>query len=130
MREKGLEPVPDTSALFVSDRGFASAPNFGITVMLEGTRPILVEVQALCTRMDFVRPPDCAPPDNPRPSAALQASLRLRAHPAGDERARADLLGPLAQLWASRSPAGRHADICHVRCWALLGSAAHLTWLA
>lgn len=52
----GLEPVAHVGAMFVSDRAYSSGVNFGITVMLEGTRPILVEVQALCIHSKFVRP--------------------------------------------------------------------------
>lgn len=49
MREEGLVEVPNPSALFLAERG-ESAPGSVVTVTLEGTRPILVEVQALASR--------------------------------------------------------------------------------
>ena len=49
MEECGLTPVADPSALFVSDRSLAPGVSSAVTVMMEGTRPMLVEVQALCS---------------------------------------------------------------------------------
>jgi DNA repair protein RadA/Sms len=48
MTEAGLVGVPDPSALFLADR-CAGAPGSVVTPVLEGARPILVEVQALVT---------------------------------------------------------------------------------
>lgn len=46
MGEKGLREVPDASAFFLEDRG-GPAPGRAVSVALEGTRPLIVEVQAL-----------------------------------------------------------------------------------
>jgi DNA repair protein RadA/Sms len=46
MRETGLKEVDNPSALFLSDR-VKNVSGSVVTVILEGTRPILVEVQAL-----------------------------------------------------------------------------------
>jgi len=46
MEERGLAAVPDASALFLADRR-AGAPGSVVTAMLDGVRPLLVEVQAL-----------------------------------------------------------------------------------
>jgi DNA repair protein RadA/Sms len=49
MRGEGLVEVENPSAVFLAERG-EPAPGSVVTVMLEGTRPILVEVQALASR--------------------------------------------------------------------------------
>jgi DNA repair protein RadA/Sms len=46
MTEHGLDDVPDASSRFLLDRR-AGAPGSAVAVVLEGTRPLLVEVQAL-----------------------------------------------------------------------------------
>jgi DNA repair protein RadA/Sms len=46
MGERGLQAVPDASALFLADRR-AGAPGSVVTAMVDGVRPLLVEVQAL-----------------------------------------------------------------------------------
>jgi DNA repair protein RadA/Sms len=46
MGERGLTTVPDASALFLADRR-AGAPGSVVTAVLDGVRPLLVEVQAL-----------------------------------------------------------------------------------
>jgi DNA repair protein RadA/Sms len=46
MRGDGLAEVPDASALFLADRR-ADVPGSVVVPVLEGTRPLLVEVQAL-----------------------------------------------------------------------------------
>lgn len=50
MDEGGLNPVENPSALFLSDRTQAKGVSSAVSVTMEGTRPLLVEVQALCTR--------------------------------------------------------------------------------
>jgi DNA repair protein RadA/Sms len=55
MRDEGMVEVPNPSALFLADRedgGTGSA----VAVTLQGTRPILVEVQALVTRSKLAVP--------------------------------------------------------------------------
>ncbi len=46
MGDKGLREVPNPSELFLGDRG-AKAPGAAVFAGMEGTRPVLVEVQAL-----------------------------------------------------------------------------------
>ncbi|MCP4021489.1 MAG: DNA repair protein RadA [Desulfobacteraceae bacterium] len=46
MKETGLEEVPNPSAVFLSERS-AIAPGSVVTASMEGTRPILVEIQGL-----------------------------------------------------------------------------------
>ena len=46
MNEKGLTQVPNPSAVFLSERS-AVAPGSVVTACMEGTRPILVEIQGL-----------------------------------------------------------------------------------
>ena len=66
MTGHGLDDVPDASSRFLLDRR-AGAPGSAVAVVLEGTRPLLVEVQALVV-------PDCLPP---RRSAAGIDPARL-----------------------------------------------------
>lgn len=48
MKEKGLEEVANPSAVFLSERP-VNAPGSVVTASMEGTRPILVELQALAS---------------------------------------------------------------------------------
>ncbi len=52
MSGQGLAEVPDPSALFLSERP-ADAPGSAVICAVEGTRPLLLEVQALVTRTPF-----------------------------------------------------------------------------
>ncbi len=52
MTGDGLRPVPNPSALFLAERP-ASTPGSAVVCCLEGSRPILVEVQALVTTSTF-----------------------------------------------------------------------------
>jgi DNA repair protein RadA/Sms len=52
MRERGLEEVTNPSALFLSERS-SGASGSAVAATLEGTRPILVEVQALVTPASY-----------------------------------------------------------------------------
>jgi DNA repair protein RadA/Sms len=67
MRGEGLVDVPDASALFLADRR-ADAPGSVVAPVVEGSRPLLVEVQALVA-------PSAAP--MPRRSATGLDSARL-----------------------------------------------------
>lgn len=49
MGESGLMPVSNPSALFLSDRSEPGGASSAVSVTMEGTRPLLVEIQALCT---------------------------------------------------------------------------------
>src|ERR671932_1603541 len=55
MHGEGLIEVPNPSAVFLAERG-EPAPGSVVTVTLEGTRPILVEVQALASRTQLPMP--------------------------------------------------------------------------
>ena len=67
MGEKGLKEVPNPSAIFLSG-GSAQQPGSCVMVTREGTRPLLVEVQALV---------DSSPLSNPRRVAVGMEQNRL-----------------------------------------------------
>ncbi len=52
MTGRGLAEVPDPSALFLAERPVDS-PGSAVVCAIEGTRPLLLEVQALVTRTPF-----------------------------------------------------------------------------
>ena len=49
MKEEGLVAVSNPSASFLGDRTLSANASSAVTVMIEGTRPLLLEVQALCS---------------------------------------------------------------------------------
>jgi len=55
MRPEGLREVPNPSAAFLSERA-REAPGSAVVCVLEGSRPLLVEVQALVTATVFGMP--------------------------------------------------------------------------
>jgi DNA repair protein RadA/Sms len=55
MREYGLEEVSNPSEAFLAER-VVNAPGSAIAVTMEGTRPLLVEVQALTSTTSFGHP--------------------------------------------------------------------------
>ncbi|OGS17988.1 MAG: DNA repair protein RadA [Elusimicrobia bacterium RIFOXYA2_FULL_40_6] len=55
MMPNGLQEVTNPSAIFLSERS-KDASGSAITAIIEGTRPILLEIQALVTRTDFGLP--------------------------------------------------------------------------
>ncbi len=55
MGEKGLTPVGNPSAIFLSERSI-NAPGSVVTTCMEGTRPILMELQALVSSTNFGTP--------------------------------------------------------------------------
>ena len=55
MREQGMVEVPNPSEVFLAER-MANAPGSVIAVTMEGTRPLLVEVQALASHSSFGYP--------------------------------------------------------------------------
>ncbi len=55
MREKGMVEVPNPSEAFLAER-LASAPGSAIAVTMEGTRPLLVELQGLTSHTNFGNP--------------------------------------------------------------------------
>jgi DNA repair protein RadA/Sms len=55
MKEKGLEEVVNPSAAFLSERPTAT-PGSVVTASIEGTRPILIELQSLVTNSHLATP--------------------------------------------------------------------------
>ncbi len=55
MRGGGMAEVPNPSEVFLAER-LPNAPGSAIAVTMEGTRPLLVEVQALCSTSAFGLP--------------------------------------------------------------------------
>jgi DNA repair protein RadA/Sms len=55
MKDRGLEEVANPSAVFLSERP-AGVPGSVVTASMEGTRPILVELQALASATNFGTP--------------------------------------------------------------------------
>jgi len=55
MREHGMEEVSNPSEAFLAER-MVNAPGSAIAVTMEGTRPLLVEVQALTSTTSFGHP--------------------------------------------------------------------------
>ncbi|OGH71411.1 MAG: DNA repair protein RadA [Candidatus Magasanikbacteria bacterium RIFCSPLOWO2_01_FULL_43_20b] len=55
MKENGLQEVKNPSASFLSERG-ENMPGSVVTCLLEGTRPLLVEIQALVNKTSFGYP--------------------------------------------------------------------------
>jgi DNA repair protein RadA/Sms len=78
MTEQGLEPVANPSALFMSDRA-SHASGSAVTALLEGTRPVLVEIQALAAKAGFGTPQRVATGFDGRRLALLLAVLDKRA---------------------------------------------------
>ncbi|HMN09891.1 MAG TPA: DNA repair protein RadA [Gemmatimonadaceae bacterium] len=78
MTEDGLLGVGNPSALFLGDRE-GRASGSAITALLEGTRPVLVEVQALAAKAGFGTPQRVATGFDGRRLALLLAVLDKRA---------------------------------------------------
>lgn len=53
MGERGMEEIPDPSSMFLTG---TDAPGCAVTCALEGTRPMLVEVQSLISNTPFSNP--------------------------------------------------------------------------
>src|SRR5690349_2233265 len=78
MTETGLDPVANPSELFLGDRHTHSSGS-AITALLEGTRPVLVEVQGLVTKAGFGTPQRVTTGYDGRRLALLLAVLDKRA---------------------------------------------------
>jgi DNA repair protein RadA/Sms len=78
MTEQGLDPVANPSELFVGDRT-QTASGSALTALLEGTRPVLVEIQALVAKAGFGTPQRVATGFDARRLALLLAVLDKRA---------------------------------------------------
>ena len=86
MTEAGLQEVPNPSALFLEDRSRESAGSVVVATM-EGTRPILVEVQALVAPTHFANPKRVATGVDSNRVAILLAVIekRLGLHLSGQD---------------------------------------------
>ena len=78
MAEDGLVPVANPSELFLGDRAM-HASGSAVTALLEGTRPILIEIQALAAKAGFGTPQRVATGYDGRRLALLLAVLDKRA---------------------------------------------------
>lgn len=78
MAEEGLLPVPNPSELFLSDRAEGRAGSAVVTSM-EGSRPLLVEVQGLATRAPYGAPQRVSTGFDHKRLALLLAVLEKRA---------------------------------------------------
>ncbi len=77
MSEQGMEEVRNPSELFLAER-LPNANGSAIVVSMEGTRPILVEVQALCSTTAFSMPRRTANGIDPNRLLLLTAVLSKR----------------------------------------------------
>ncbi|MGQ0539543.1 MAG: DNA repair protein RadA [Gemmatimonadaceae bacterium] len=78
MTDHGLVPVANPSELFVGDR-LTRASGSALTVVLEGTRPMLVELQALASKSGFATPQRVTAGYDARRLSLLLAVLERRA---------------------------------------------------
>lgn len=77
MTASGLEPVPDPAATFLAGR-HTGVSGSAVTALMEGTRPMLVEVQALASKAGFGTPQRVATGLDQRRLAVLLAVLERR----------------------------------------------------
>jgi DNA repair protein RadA/Sms len=78
MTASGLRPVPNPSALFLAERP-ANVPGSAVFCAIEGSRPMLVEVQALVSASTFGNPRRMASGLDPNRLSLLLAVLDKRA---------------------------------------------------
>src|SRR5256712_6592073 len=78
MRGDGLAEVENPSERLLRDRG-RSVPGSAVVASLEGSRPLLVEVQALVAPTHFANPQRVAQGVDPRRLAVVIAVLEKRA---------------------------------------------------
>ncbi len=77
MTDAGLEPVADPAAAFLAGRA-TGVSGSAVTALMEGTRPLLVEIQALATKSGFATPQRVATGLDHRRLAVLLAVLERR----------------------------------------------------
>src|SRR6266513_2861422 len=82
MTGAGLEPVSDPAAAFLAGR-HTGVSGSAVTALMEGTRPLLVEVQALASKAGFGTPQRVATGLDHRRLAVLLAVLERRGGPPG-----------------------------------------------
>ena len=78
MTAAGLKPVPNPSALFLAERP-TNVPGSAVLCTMEGSRPLLVEVQALVSASTFGNPRRTASGLDPNRLSLLLAVLDKRA---------------------------------------------------
>jgi DNA repair protein RadA/Sms len=78
MTQNGLDPVANPSELFLGDR-LNHASGSAVTALLEGTRPVLIEIQGLAAKAGFGTPQRVATGYDSRRLAMLLAVLDKRA---------------------------------------------------
>jgi DNA repair protein RadA/Sms len=78
MTEQGLVAVPNPSAVFLAARADGITGS-AVTALMEGTRPVLVEVQALAAKSGYGTPQRVATGIDPKRLAVLLAVLERRA---------------------------------------------------
>jgi len=78
MTGAGLAPVPNPSATFLAGRD-TGVPGSAVTALMEGSRPMLVEIQALAVKSGFGTPQRVATGLDHRRLAVLLAVLERRA---------------------------------------------------
>jgi DNA repair protein RadA/Sms len=78
MTEHGLVAVPNPSAVFLAARADGISGS-AVTALMEGTRPVLVEVQALASKSGYGTPQRVATGVDPKRLAVLLAVLERRA---------------------------------------------------
>ena len=77
MTGRGLVPVPNPSALFLAERP-AGSPGSAVVATIEGSRPMLVEVQALVSPSSFGTPRRMSLGIDPNRTSLLLAVLEKR----------------------------------------------------
>ncbi len=77
MTDRGLAAVPNPSAVFLAARSEGTSGS-AVTALMEGTRPVLVEVQALAAPSGYGTPQRVATGIDPRRLAVLLAVLERR----------------------------------------------------
>ena len=77
MTERGLVAVPNPSAMFLAARATGTSGS-AVTALMEGTRPVLVEVQALAAPSGYGTPQRVATGLDPKRLAVLLAVLERR----------------------------------------------------
>jgi DNA repair protein RadA/Sms len=77
MTEAGLQAVPNASALFLAER-LPGSPGSAVVATLEGSRPVLVEVQALVSPTSFGTPRRMSIGLDPNRTSLLLAVLEKR----------------------------------------------------
>jgi DNA repair protein RadA/Sms len=77
MTDRGLQGVANPSAVFLAARAVGTSGS-AVTVLMEGTRPVLVEIQALAAPSGYGTPQRVATGLDPRRLAVLLAVLERR----------------------------------------------------